>query len=464
MKRIFPILLISAFIVVFLLFTGCSGTDEAEKPSIKENIGLNCDALIEATENAEDFQSISDFLSEWAKKNELTVKSSNDKYIVLAKAASSGYESAESFTFHSGICLDTPKEKKEDLQSAATVMTVLNTAESHGELTGIFTVEKEGQPLGASSLGDEYLKTDNFISVDYGSTSIINSIAASSDVLAYRDLSTCSPQYTKAYRISFEGTPYKSPYKYQNDYPNGIKTIGDLLASCQSSSVLFELSSFEGGSSSALYPQKAEAVIVLQENDVESFTTRFEKSYEQVEEDYQELDEPFQYTMTETELPKKVISGEDTANIVSLMYTMINGTYLRSDDKDVVAFSNIGKVSTKKQRFRMEINAKSLENTLMDEMHTIFETTCGLCDIDYRELSTSGLWYASPDTPLIKALSQGLDQEPSGILENTAASVFLKKRADLNMVIWNTELESSEEDLQVILDYMESFGSQEEKE
>lgn len=464
MKRIFPLLLISAFIVVFLLFTGCSGGEQAKEPSVKESMELNYDEIAEASESAADFQSISDFLTQWAGKNDVTVKSGNDKYIVLSKAASAGYESAEDFTFHCGICLDTPEDRTEDLQSAAAVMTALSRAENHGEVTGIFTLEKEGQPLGASALGSQYLKTDNFISVDYGSTAVINSVAASSDILASKELTTRSPQYTKAYKISFEGTPYKSPYKYQGAYPNGIKTIGDLLASCQSSSVLFELSSFKGGSSSALYPQKAEAVIVLQENDVESFTTRFEKSYEKVEESYQDLEESFQYTMTEAELPGSVISGEDTAHIVSLMYTMINGTYLRSDDKEVAASSNIGKVSTKKQMFRMEINAKSLQNTLMDEMHTVFQTTCGLCDVDYSELSTSGLWYASADTPLIRALSEGLGREPSGTLENTAASVFLKKKADLNMVIWNTQLEDAEDDLQVLLDYMASFGNQNENE
>ena len=209
-----------------------------------------------------------------------------------------------------------------------------------------------------------------------------------------------------------------------------------------------------------LYPRRAEAVIVLQENDVTSFTSRFENSYENVAEYYEDLDESFEYTMTEIALPDRVIADDDTANIVSLMYTIINGTYYRSDDDEVTAFSNIGKISTKNRSFRMQINAKSLENTIMDEMHTVFETTCGLCDVNYSELSTTGLWYVSPETPLIEALSRGMNTEPTGTLENKAASVFLDKKEDLNLVVWNTDIEDAEDNLSVILDYMASFGEE----
>ena len=156
----------------------------------------------------------------------------------MSKAASSGYEDAEVFTFHASVSLDTPEEKSEDLDSVSAVMTALNGARQHGELTGIITFEKEGRPIGASALGKEYLNTDNFISVNDGnSTELINSIAASSNIMASKELDMVSPRHTKAYRIVLD-VPDKSPYEHRGEYPNAIKTIGDLLASCQSSGVL----------------------------------------------------------------------------------------------------------------------------------------------------------------------------------------------------------------------------------
>lgn len=322
----------------------------------------------------------------------------------------------------------------------------------------------KGEATGASSLSSQYLKSDNFIDLDYQQdTELFNSVAASSDVIASQELHMASPQYTKAYKITLEGTPYKSPYQYGSDYPNAIKTIGDLLASCQSSSVLFELASFTGGESSDLYPKSATAVIVLQENDVESFNRRFENSYEHVAEYYEDLDEPFKYTLEETKLPKRVISGSDTGNIVSLMYTITNGTYHKSDSGEIMAASNIGRISTKNKQFRMEINARSLENNLMNEMHSVFETTCGLCDIKYKEVQSTPLWYASEKLPLIEALSDGFGTSVSGTLENKEAQIFLEKNPDLNLVIWGVNLKNAEKKLSVLLTYMESFGVVENK-
>ncbi|MCB6994476.1 hypothetical protein LI177_13395 [bacterium 210820-DFI.6.37] len=487
MRRFFPFLLLSTLTVVFLLFTGCSSQDEDTKLTIKESVNTCYEELLqqvsqsqqedssaedknektdtkETAAEKDDFQQIAAYLSDWAKANQIDVKSVSDSYVVLSKAASAGYEDAETFTFHCDISFDSQDEMEDSLETAAAAMTALYSAEEHGTLKAIFTLEKNGQATGANALGNAYLKGDNFISLTRkGDTALYNSVAASSDITASKKLKKETPQYTKAYRLVLEGTPYKSPYKYRGDYPNAIKTIGDLLASCQSSSILFELSSFTGGDSTDLYPSKAEAVIVLQENDVESFTKRFEKSYEKVEEYYDELEEPFLYTMEETKLPEKVISKEDTGNIVSLMYTIINGTYLKSDDDEVMAVSNIGMVSTKDRRFRLKINAKSLSNTLMDEMCTIFETTCGLCDIKYKKETSSALWYLSESkSPLVSGLSKQLDTTPSGALENKSVSALLSKNSKLNLVIWGTNKKDAVKELPSILGYIANPGEEQE--
>ena len=53
-----------------------------------------------------------------------------------------------------------------------------------------------------------------------------------------------------------------------------------------------------------------------------------------------------------------------------------------------------------------------------------------------------------------------MNTEPTGTLENKAASVFLDKKEDLNLVVWNTDIEDAEDNLSVILDYMASFGEE----
>lgn len=465
MKRFFSIFLLLALTAAFFLLSGCSQEEEDTRLSTAESLETNYNMLTSQLENTEDFQAVSDYLKTWADENEIDVKTSNDRYIVLSKAASEGYEDAETFTLHCSIVLDNEEEKEESLETAAAAMTALYRAEHHGTLKAIFTLEASGEVEGAAALGDKQLKGDNFIELVYsGKKKLYNSIAASSEILISRDIKKTSPKYTKAYKLRLVGSPGKSPYLHRGMYPNAIKMIGDLLASCQSSSVLFELASFSGGQASSQYPARAAAVIVLQENDVESFTRRFEASYEKVEEYYEEAEEPFEYTMEEIDVPKRVISHSDTVNIVSLMYTIINGTYLRSDggEGEIMAASNIGIISTKNENFQVHINARSLENNLMEEMQSVFKTTCGLCDIHYKEISSEPLWFSPEKTPLIQALAEGLDTEPSGELENKSAELFLHRNPKLNLAIWGMDLDSAEKHLSVLFDYMESFGTSQE--
>lgn len=464
MKRFFSGFLLFVLAAAVLLLPGCGQKEEDTRLSISESLETNYDTLTRQLEHTEDFQAVSDYLKTWARENEIDVKTSNDKYIVLSKPASSGYEDAETFTLHCGITLDDETDKDESLQTAAAAMTALYRADHHGTLKAIFTLEASGEAEGAAALGEKQLKADNFIDLDYsGKKNLYNSVAASSEMRISKDIDKTDPKYTKAYKIKLTGSSGKSPYKHRGTYPNAIKMIGDLLASCQSSSVLFELSSFSGGQASSQYPERAAAVIVLQENNVESFTRRFDASYEKVEEYYEEAEEPFEYTMEEIDIPKRVIAHSDTVHIVSLMYTIINGTYLRSDEGEIMAASNIGRISTKNGMFQASINARSLENNLMDDMHSVFKTTCGLCDIHYTELSSEPLWFSPEKTPLIQALSEGMDVKPAGQLENKPAEIFLQKNPKLNLAIWGLTLNRAEKYLSLLLDYMESFGEPQEQ-
>lgn len=459
MKRFFPIFLLFVLTLALILLPACSTKEEDSQLSISESLDTNYKALTRQLEHTEDFQAVSDYLSTWAHDNGIDVKTANHQYIILSRAASAGYEDAKNFTLQCSIILDDETEKEETLQVAAAVMTALYSAEHHGTLKAVFTLQAAGKAEGAAALGDHQLKGDHFIVLDYNrNDTLYNSVAASSEITASQDLTMAAPQYTKAYKLTLKGTANKSPYKYRSTYPNAIKIIGDLLASCQSSGVLFELSSFVGGEASDLYPSTASAVVVLQENDVESFTRRFDSSYERVEDYYDEAEEPFEYTMTEVKMPKRVISHNNTNHIVSLMYTLTNGPYLRSDNGDVKASSNIGKISTKKGKFKLNINARSLENNLMEEMNSVFQTTCGLCDIRYKEISSKPLWYASKKIPLIAALSENLKAAPEGIIEQKAADIFLQRKPELNLAVWGINLDSAEKDISVLLNYMESFG------
>lgn len=460
MKRFFSIA-ISFILFATLMLTGCSGV--SDEPSVKETVSSNYELLNDALSENGSFKAFTDIITNWAKENNIKLTSTNDKYLVLSKKGTDDVSGKESFTFHATIDFTTQKSTKSSLSSAAAVMTALNKAHSSEKTRGIFTLMKNGKAIGAEALNAEYLKCDNFIDISYSKkTALYNTIAASSDMSASKDLNMTPSKYSKAYKLDLKLKEGQSAYKNRGTYPNAIKTIGDLLASCQSSSVLFELASFEGGTDTDMLPSKATATIVLHENDVESFTKRFDKSYDRIESDYEDLDdenETFEYTMTEVDLPDVVVNKEDTEKIVSLMYTMINGAYMKNDDGNVKAYSNLGVVSISNGKFELKLNAKSLENSLMEDMQADVKTICGLCGVQYKELNQTNLWYNPVSTPLVTALSDGMNKDLSGQLESKAASIYLAKSKNLNLIEWATEQKDIAGELEVILDYMTIAGT-----
>jgi len=270
MKRFFPVI-ISLIMVSALLFTGCS--TEINKLSVKDSADTSIELLTDALAKDNSFEAFVTAVSEWAKENDIQVSTSNNKYLVLSKDAAEAATSSESFNFHAGIELSSEEATEGSIISAAAVMTSIYSPNNHGAIKGIFTFIENGNPICAESLNKDYLSCDNFIDITYsGEELLCNSISTSSDMQAYKELDLTSPQYTAAYQITLKGKSGQSAYKSRGIYPNAIQTIGDLLASCQSSTILFELASFNGGDKTENLPAEATAVIVLHENDVESVT------------------------------------------------------------------------------------------------------------------------------------------------------------------------------------------------
>ena len=90
MKRFFSLLLILTIIVLSLSFTACGSSETNAKLTIKESLNDNYDTLVQKFETSEDFGQFSKYLSGWAKKVGLQVKTSSDQYIILSKSATSG--------------------------------------------------------------------------------------------------------------------------------------------------------------------------------------------------------------------------------------------------------------------------------------------------------------------------------------------------------------------------------------
>ncbi len=465
MKRFFPVV-ISLILVCSMISTGCDSGKTADVSagdalSVNEeyiNTAFGEDGVPDGQHTFEEFK---ETIIKWANENDINVEKESENYLVLSKSASGEAKDAESFTFHTSIDFIGAESSDNSIFNAAVVMTAIGSVQNSGPVRAIFTNVINSQPVGAANLDASYLNYDNFIDVTYSKDTVLyNTFAADSDMTAVKDLDITSPTYTKAYKIVFKGVKCQSAYTNKDHYPNPVKTIGDLLASCQTSTVLFELASFEGGVYSDRIPGKVTATIVLHENDVESFTKKFNNSYEKVEKLYEDTDSEFKYTMTPVDLPSEVISKEDTENIVSLMYTMINGTYLRGENDEVKAISNIGKISTEDAQFKLNINAKSLNDETMTELEGVVETICGLSDIGYKKTGGTRVWTNDPATPLVVNISEAVGADCSSVMEMKDVAEFTSAVNKINLISWGTNSEDAAKGLEKIFGYMSIAGTE----
>jgi hypothetical protein len=165
--------------------------------------------------------------------------------------------------------------------------------------------------------------------------------------------------------------------------------------------------------------------VVINESDTAKFEKKMnnsiEKFYEKYREDYPEIE----YTYEETDLPSKVIEGDDTDNLVSLMYTAFNGVYNRDDEGTVIALTNIGRISTKDGRLKIDTAVMCCDDLIMDEISEVYETICGLCDMKFEIRENIPIYNGSENeltAELVETFRHAFEDftEKSMVEENTA--------------------------------------------
>ena len=463
MKRFFLIALVLTLLFTTLLCS-CSFETADREGELKEILNTTYEALTDTfSESDGQYSMVAEYLNSWAEENDLKVKSMQEHAIVLRNSATKDCKDAESTVLQ---CSIDSSDFKHSLETLAIGMTALLGPESHGKISLIVTEANGGQMIGAEAVDAKYCKGDNFINLQYrDKTKLYTSGAESFTATMTASLERTEPSYSKAYSINMSIPQYIDAFNFDGHYPNPIETIGSLLASAKSSGRLFQLASFSCETQNGYVPSSATAVVVIDENNVEAFLKRFDKSYENVEKKFKKLDDDFVYTMTETSMPDTVISTEYSDNIISLMYTMKTGIYQQDEDSGrIISAADTASVSTKDDQFKITFPARSLDSDVLNEMSTVFLTISGLCDIQYQDSDPEITW-TSNDTLsqfFMEAL-QTEEDESLATLKHTECDLFYSKVPNLNIISYQTDIDAGEDAMLNLVHYMEHLTAAEQK-
>lgn len=363
-------------------------SNQADEPTLDEIVSDKLSAyqtdLTDSLETLTTNEKVADYLLAWATNKSISaVKDDAGNVIFSRKASSDAHKDCEPVII---ACEYDAENMSSYTEPIATALTVAKNTEEHCAYKIIFMPREKGSMVGAASLSQKYLSdsTKLFVLGKSSSSRVSVTTGGYERFLLTDTLKRTAPDYDKAYKITIK-VPQSQPLaSRQQSLPNPIKQLGSLLASFKSSSFLFELSSFSGGYAADVTPSKASVTIVINSADEEKFITKTEKAIEKFYDKYAEDFPEIAYTYEEVDLPKKVLTKTETENIISLLYTAPNGVYYKDDDGNIVAMTNIGKISTKNGKLSLLISAMSSSAEMLDELHDSYSTIAGLCSVKFK--------------------------------------------------------------------------------
>lgn len=360
---------------------------EDEEPSLQQTLFEKLTAyetdLRDSLGSLDNNEAVTAYLLGWAKNKEIPADVDSVGNVIFSRKANKGYANEQPTVL---LCSFNADQMENYIEEMAVALCVAKNARNHGKLTVIFMPCENDRQYGAEGLNlSRFARDAAVFCLGHSADSKVSTVTGGYE--RYRishKLSYVNTDYDAAFKIRIRHCPTLPLTGNIGQTPNPIKTLGDLLANFKSTSLLFELSGFAGGSDAVMTPSWATMTVVINQSDVEKFTRRMDNAIEKFYDRYQEDYPQIEYTYTETKLPKRVIADEDTDNLVSLMYTAIDGVYQRSDEGNVMALTNIGKISCADHRLRINVDAMSDNAQMMEEIEDSYETICGLCDVTYR--------------------------------------------------------------------------------
>lgn len=459
MKR-YLLLLIPMILTISIFFAGCSVGEGTRENELKTSLETTYDELSATFSGTTgQYSLVAEYLKSWASKNKMEIVESGSDHMVIENPATEDCKDKEP------IVLQCPVETEDlnaSMQPLAVSLSSLLGPESHGKITLIITEINDGKYTGASSVNTKYYQCDNFINIRHGDDmQLYTSGSYEMDSTMTSVIETAQPSYSHAFAITMSTSGYHDPFDFDSHYPNPIQTIGSLLATEKSSGQLFQLASFECEATDGYTPTSATAIVVVDGNDVSSFTKKFEKSYNNAKNRFEKLQDNFVYTMTETEMPQTVMTNQTSDNIISLMYTLKTGTYFQDEDSgEIISASYMSYMTTSNNTLKLIMTSRSTDKAVLADMDAEFLTTSGLCDISYTSSKPHITWTSNIKDDPAKFLTDALGTESSIVPDTLASSecdVFAAGGAS-NIVSYRCNIHNSDSAMMNIIHFMESLA------
>lgn len=463
-----------ALFMFLTTFTGCAGKEEDEQDdnAVRAAILYEFDRISQIPRESGYEKEISLWLKSWAKENGLEGVRDSSGNVIITLPASPGYEDAPVTILHSNMDSKIAVSEDSDFDplsdpaavtddgitlsaegtsigadsgaGMAAALCILKHAWRHGPVRAVFTVNGEAGMTGAEKLNEKYLEGDYLIDLswDSGSTVGIGSGGTAAFDMRHR-IEWTEPRNALPYTLSLSGlTGGEAGREIGRGGANAIKIIGDILANAQGRGILFELGSFNGGTSRDIIASAAAALIIINESDVKKMQDLIDDSIEAFDDAYGDVEENYAFTYQEAPMPEKVVSFDDTGSIISFIYGILNGVQSMSEEYEgvVESASNLGVVSTAGGDFTCQVSAASTSDVELYKITSAHEAISAVSGLEYTYYDGVPRWPDHPDSVLYAAIrdlySELYGDKPDGAIVHHALEFgwFAKKNPRLQII------------------------------
>ena len=463
MKRYFLVALAAVVCICSLSLTSCDTSESDRENEIKNQVYNYYEEIKQEMYDNKSPEDFAKALYGFCKDEEYKVKIEDGNNIIVEFAPSEGYEKMESNVFISEYSFH---KLKESSQVIAMGLTAFDNAENHGRVRYIISPEN-GKNVGYTKLDKEFFKGDVVTSmVHWNKTQMFTKSSGITEYEMNRDIEYSQPQGNIAYEISIKGindSKDKSGNR-ANGHKNPVTTLSDMLASIRNNRINVEIASFESEGEPDIYPQGAKAVIVIDKSAQTKVEKKFESTKESFMDDVKEKDAnaTFEYKVVKT--PQQVLNYDDSAEVMSLLYTLIDGVFATSEpdyEGDILGISSIYKVNIGDE-VNVSLIGRYLTEEVKKDMDMTYKATAQLSDFNLVKKEHNNLWSRDEEEPffkdnrLKKALkNNGIDRKYKSMLEYNVLAYVEDYDKKSDKMILGVNIDESMQDVMAIIQYLD---------
>ncbi len=404
-----------------------------------ECIWRNFYALTQIPRPSGHSEKIQQFLLDFAKKNGVEAFKDSAGNIVMRKAATPGYENRKGVLLqaHMDMVPQKAPDSKHNFETdpietyvdeagwvrakgttlgaddglgVAAIMAVMESKDlKHGPVEGLITRDEETGMFGANDLPEGELNSDILMNLDselWGKF-VIGS-AGGIDITSTLEYKPVANNQETAVRVTLKGLfGGHSGLEIHCGRANANKEMVRLVHKAVKE-LGVKLAEWHGGNMRNAIPFKAEVVLTLPADKVESLKKMVEAQRLLIEDEFKGIEKNVEFFVEPVENPKEILPAEIQDNLIEAIYACHNGVIrmIPAYPNVVETSSNLAIIDIEDGKVTIKILARSSREDMKEYVATMIESCFNMAGMKTVLSASYGGWDPNPNSEILNLLKK----------------------------------------------------------